>query len=100
VIWDGTFDGRAAERNFTVSKLQQHIAEVRSEIDENRLLVFDVKEGWESLCRFLGHPIPQAPFPRTNRRSTVRAAVRLITFAKYLLIALLAAAAVALLVVP
>jgi len=100
VIWDGTFDGRAAERDFTVAKLQQHIAEVCSEIDENRLLIFDVKEGWEPLCRFLGHPVPQAPFPRVNRRSSVRAAVRLITIGKFLLIALLAAVAVALLIVP
>lgn len=24
--------------------------------------------GWEPLCRFLGHPVPDAPFPHANRR--------------------------------
>ena len=41
-------------------------AEVRATIPADRLLVFDVAEGWEPLCRFLGVPVPDAPFPRTN----------------------------------
>ena len=31
-----------------------------------RLLVFDVKEGWEPLCNFLNKPIPNVPFPHCN----------------------------------
>lgn len=31
-----------------------------------RLLVFDVQEGWEPLCAFLGLPVPAEPFPRSN----------------------------------
>jgi hypothetical protein len=30
------------------------------------LLVFDVAEGWEPLCRFLGVDLPAEPFPRLN----------------------------------
>jgi hypothetical protein len=26
----------------------------------------DLSEGWDPLCRFLGVPIPEEPFPRTN----------------------------------
>jgi hypothetical protein len=26
----------------------------------------DVAEGWEPLCRFLGVPVPEEPFPRIN----------------------------------
>ncbi len=33
---------------------------------KDKLLVFDVKEGWEPLCKFLGKPIPDVPFPNTN----------------------------------
>ncbi|GAB7359299.1 hypothetical protein MBLNU230_g5951t2 [Neophaeotheca triangularis] len=29
-------------------------------------LEFNVKEGWEPLCKFLGKPIPDKPFPRIN----------------------------------
>lgn len=31
-----------------------------------RLLEFDVKQGWEPLCEFLGKPIPDVPFPSEN----------------------------------
>ena len=35
-----------------------------------RLLVYEVKEGWEPLCRFLGVPVPQTPFPHVNDAET------------------------------
>lgn len=40
--------------------------QVRSEISDDRLLVFDVKEGWDPLCSFLQVPVPEEPFPRGN----------------------------------
>ena len=33
-----------------------------------RLLVFNVAEGWEPLCRFLEKPVPATPFPRSHSR--------------------------------
>jgi hypothetical protein len=30
------------------------------------LLVFEVKEGWEPLCRFLGKSVPEEAFPRSD----------------------------------
>jgi hypothetical protein len=30
--------------------------------------VFDVAQGWEPLCRFLGVTVPDVPFPRVNTR--------------------------------
>ena len=46
-----------------------HVAAVKAEIPAERLLVYEVKQGWEPLCAFLGVPIPGEPFPRTNNRS-------------------------------
>ena len=40
--------------------------EVIEKCPEDKLLVFDVKEGWEPLCKFLNKPIPDVPFPNTN----------------------------------
>lgn len=31
-----------------------------------KLLVFEVKQGWEPLCKFLGKPVPDQPFPHVN----------------------------------
>ena len=33
---------------------------------KEKLLVFNVKEGWEPLCNFLNVPIPDCEFPRVN----------------------------------
>jgi len=40
--------------------------EVIKEIPSDRLLIFEVKQGWEPLCKFLGVPQPDGPFPRIN----------------------------------
>ncbi|MGH2346345.1 MAG: sulfotransferase [Chloroflexota bacterium] len=39
-------------------------------------MVFDVKQGWEPLCRFLGAPVPDKPFPRLNDTEFFRARVQ------------------------
>jgi Sulfotransferase domain len=30
------------------------------------LLEMDLSDGWEPLCKFLGMPVPNEPFPRAN----------------------------------
>jgi hypothetical protein len=37
-------------------------------VPEERLLVWEVKEGWGPLCAFLGVSEPEEPFPRFNER--------------------------------
>ncbi|KKY38985.1 putative nad dependent epimerase dehydratase [Diaporthe ampelina] len=46
--------------------LQAHHDKVRSLVPEGQLLEMDLGEGWEPLCRFLGVPVPDEPFPRAN----------------------------------
>jgi hypothetical protein len=46
-----------------------HNEAVKTTIPSNQLLVYQVSEGWEPLCAFLGVSIPTEPFPRTNNRS-------------------------------
>ena len=41
-------------------------AQVKAEIPADRLLVFEVKQGWGPLCQFLGLPEPEEPFPNVN----------------------------------
>lgn len=43
-----------------------HNESVKRAVPKERLLVFDVRDGWEPLCRFLDVPVPHEPFPRTN----------------------------------
>ena len=46
----------------------QHIAKMQSAYPPERLLTYNVKSGWEPLCKFLGKPIPSIPFPNVHDR--------------------------------
>jgi len=48
---------------------ERHTEKVRASIPANRLLVFDVREGWAPLCAFLGVRVPTVAFPHVNRRA-------------------------------
>jgi hypothetical protein len=48
---------------------ERHNASVRATIPPDRLLEWQVGEGWQPICHALGVPIPSQPFPWTNKRS-------------------------------
>lgn len=56
------------DRDGLINAFIAHERAVKAAIPADRLLVFDVKQGWEPLCAFLGKPVPADPFPRTNDR--------------------------------
>jgi hypothetical protein len=72
-VWNGTFGGRLGDREHTIKIFQEHIADVRRTVPAERLLVFEVAQGWEPLCTFLGRPVPAEPFPRLNDTAEFRA---------------------------
>lgn len=73
LIWDGTFDGRIEDKGHALTVFEEHSEAVRQNIAADRLLKFDVRDGWPPLCEFLGVPVPEnAPFPRANDSATVR----------------------------
>lgn len=43
-----------------------HYARVRAAAPKERLLEYDVKQGWGPLCQFLGKEVPEGEFPRAN----------------------------------
>jgi hypothetical protein len=45
-----------------------HTDSVKDAIPADRLLIYEVKDGWRPLCAFLGVPEPAEAFPRTNAR--------------------------------
>jgi hypothetical protein len=67
LIWHNVFDDRFEDKDFAIARVNQHVAEVKRVVPADRLLVFDVKEGWGPLCRFLNVPVPEdRPFPHLN----------------------------------
>ncbi len=76
VIWGGTFADRFEDRDYALQVYRRHIEEVKKVVPPERLLVYEVKEGWEPLCKFLGVPVPDKPFPRLNDSDDYRTLVR------------------------
>jgi hypothetical protein len=68
LIWKGMMQGTMEHRDQAIARYEAHIAEVKAEVPADRLLVFTATDGWEPLCAFLGHPVPEAPFPNVNNR--------------------------------
>jgi hypothetical protein len=72
ILWEGTFDGRFEDRSYAIETYKRHNAEARRQVPPERLLVYDVKEGWAPLCDFLGVEVPDQPFPHLNDTREMR----------------------------
>jgi hypothetical protein len=70
--WQPLFHGRFEDKPYALSVFERHNQEVQDYVPADRLLVWDVKEGWEPLCRFLGVAVPDTPFPHLHDTETFR----------------------------
>lgn len=57
------------DKNGLIHAFNAHNYAVKETIPADRLLVFQVKQGWQPLCDFLGVDAPDEDFPRTNDRA-------------------------------
>jgi hypothetical protein len=71
----GDFGAGIDDHDFLVDYFEKHIAEVKATIAPERLLVYQVKEGWAPLCEFLGVDAPDEQFPRVNSRAETSAMI-------------------------
>lgn len=70
LIWQRTFDGRFEDKDYAIGVFLRHIEEVKQYVPAEKLLVYNVKEGWEPLCAFLSVEVPEGkPFPHDNDRA-------------------------------
>jgi Sulfotransferase domain len=75
-VLDETFGNRFEDKAHAIGVFNRHTQEVRDAIAPERLLIFDVREGWAPLCRFLDVPVPNEPFPRLNDTASTQAMIR------------------------
>jgi sulfotransferase family protein len=68
-----SFGGSIDDRDHVISCFERHNEEVRRSVPAGRLLGYEVGQGWEPLCAFLGVPVPGVPFPHANDRGTLLA---------------------------
>jgi len=70
VIVERDFAGEPNDRDHLVAAFEQHNDDVIATIPPDRLLVYQVTQGWEPLCAFLDVAVPDAPFPHSNDRAS------------------------------
>ncbi len=77
IVWRDTFEGRFEDRTHAIAIFNQHNEAVEQYVPAERLLVYDVKEGWEPLCRFRDVDVPvDKPFPHLNDKALMQQAMR------------------------
>lgn len=67
---EGTFARGHATPAELIAEMERHNEEVKRVVPAERLLVWQVSEGWEPLCEFLEMDVPSEPLPHVNDRET------------------------------
>ena len=66
LVHEEFFEGCVGDRERAKTIYCEWVDAVQRSVPSDRLLVFDVREGWAPLCRFLDVSVPQVSFPRSN----------------------------------
>jgi hypothetical protein len=76
LIVEQTFEGDIESPEHAQAVFLRHNEAVKRSAAPERLLVYEVGQGWEPLCRFLGLPVPDEPFPHVNAMAAFQARFR------------------------
>lgn len=70
-LWD-KMENRMQDREYMVEFFNRRTAQIIASIPAERLLVYQLSDGWDPLCEFLEVPVPDMEFPRINSRAETR----------------------------
>jgi hypothetical protein len=72
MIFKVHFQGKFEDKAFAEKMFNKHIEDVKAHVPADKLLVYDVSDGWGPLCRFLGVPEPNEPLPHLNKKENFK----------------------------
>ena len=61
-----------------INAFNEHNEDVKKRCPKDKLLVFEAKDGWEPLCKFLNVPIPDVPYPNVNDTAAMRRSIQMV----------------------
>lgn len=73
IVLRKVFGGRLSDKAHAIDVYTKHLANVKQLISPERLLTYDVRDGWEPLCDFLNVRRPDQEFPIGNSTADFRA---------------------------
>lgn len=80
LIWSGPnslFKGCFTNKEQACAIYESWVEEVKKTVPAEKLLVFNVKEGYAPLCKFLELPEPAEPFPHVNEKARFEMLIRI-----------------------
>jgi hypothetical protein len=72
-IFKDHLQGKFEDKAFAEQVFHKHTEDVKAYVPAEKLLVYDVSEGWGPLCRFLGVSEPSEPLPHLNKKENFKA---------------------------
>ena len=78
------FDTIEAGKEESVDFFNTWVQHVKETVPEERLLIFEVKQGWKPLCKFLNSPIPEEPFPNVNDSASMIQKFKLLKYVSFI----------------
>jgi hypothetical protein len=70
-VWD-VMENRMQDKKYMIDFFENRTSEIINAIAADRLLVYQVSEGWRPLCEFLDVTIPDMAFPNINSRDETK----------------------------
>lgn len=71
-FWGNQFQGRFEDKAYAEEVFHKHVEDVKAHVPPEKLLVYDVRDGWAPLCEFLGVPEPAEPLPHLNKKENFK----------------------------
>jgi len=87
LIWQRFHRGTMNNRDAAIAEYHRHVAEVKAAVPAERLLVFNVTQGWAPLCAFLGRAVPDQPYPRVNDKEAMQKEIQGMVKGAYAIVA-------------
>jgi len=72
LIRDQVFGGKVDDRAHAIGLYQANVDAVKATVPKERLLVHQLGDGWEPLCKHLGVAVPAQPYPTRNASAEFR----------------------------
>ena len=72
MIFKVHLQGRFEDKSFAEEVFNKHMADVKAHVPADKLLIYDVRDGWGPLCTFLGVPEPKDPLPHLNKKENFK----------------------------
>ena len=84
-VWEkGYFDNNYNKDN-VINAFNKWNESVINQCPKDKLLIFEAKDGWEPLCKFLNVPIPDCKYPNLNDTEEFKRVIKLVNISGWLL---------------